>query len=592
MGVDVPTPAAKAMKHIVNSIALKDPQWVDNAPAPKSFKFRTPASNRFKIKRIWKSPSYISYMSRPKTLKTVVLDPIQEALKSPGDNRRIYIDGGQGVGKSHLLLEAVLLLQKNPQFRVLYIHDCYSLTDEGTENEAAALALKDYITDCLNENDLAASQIKSALKAKKFSLKKLLLAVTEHLESVGCELIMVFDQYNAIASKGFTFWSSYPWSIPLYGATGAITIASSSTNNEAYAKVPKDTRKVMFWDSFDDSEYRVWKTRMVNGIPDWDDDAARATTRRVPMFLADLVDAVNGCKNVFAKGLEAYERNQIEQMSLLYNDFFDYRTKDNQEYKATARLMELAIVSQTLVEVHNPQLMDRRFCFRDAKRELTMPHHPLFAMMLVQVRGRTILDSTKALLQAYLDYCNSSDGREPPNSGDIIELGVMNLLRNSGISTKIAISKIKGGEIDNASKGRVFIKKDLPIRWVRPAGTSLPDVLATCLHEFPPSQSSLYFPVTRSLPQVDCFVYMAECRTLYAVQITKVRINTHVPILYKTEHLPQSWIEEEVKLQRLWIGRPFKKKLKKKAHLMEGDLLCDISTYSEFDSVLHQVLEG
>ncbi|KAJ3098663.1 hypothetical protein HDU96_010986, partial [Phlyctochytrium bullatum] len=88
-------------------------------------------------------------MSRPKTLKAVVLDPIQKALEDPISNRRIYIDGGQGVGKSHLLLEMVLLLRKDPRFRVMYMHDCSTLTTKRGPEQAEE-ALREYVADYRN----------------------------------------------------------------------------------------------------------------------------------------------------------------------------------------------------------------------------------------------------------------------------------------------------------------------------------------------------------------------------------------------------------------------------------------------------------
>ncbi|KAJ3097059.1 hypothetical protein HDU96_000556 [Phlyctochytrium bullatum] len=188
--------AAEALVEIVASMEQHS-RWVDDAPLPSSFRFfNTEASHRFNLDRfnLDHEQNTISFMSRSNTLKRIVLDPIQKALKKPGRNRRIYIKGGQGVGKSHLLLEANRKLQ----------------------------------------------QIASELDAVPFYLDKLLSAITEHFEAINCELILVFDQFR----------SRYPVSIPLNGTAGAMTITSATDDNKAPIEVDRFTDKAPFWTPF------------------------------------------------------------------------------------------------------------------------------------------------------------------------------------------------------------------------------------------------------------------------------------------------------------------------------------------------------
>ncbi|KAJ3097057.1 hypothetical protein HDU96_000554 [Phlyctochytrium bullatum] len=587
MDVDALTPPMEAMEKIIFSIDQQSPQWVDNAPAPKSFRFETQASIRFKLNL---KLTTVSYLSRPKTLKSILLEPIQEALRKPYRLRTIYIDGGQGVGKSHLLLETVLRLRNDPCFRVMYMHDCSNLIKKRGE-EQAEKELRNYIAECLTDDDRSVEEIALALGAVPFYLEPFLTAVTEHLKSINCELIMIFDQHNAVGKRGEGIWSAYPWSIPLEGVAGAITIASASANNEAGAKIPEGTRKVPFWSPLDEVEYGVWKERMVSGIPDWNDDAARVTTRGVPLFLAELLGYVTQRNNNFNEGLLAYERYHIDEMSRSYNYFLDSKILMSQEHSETAKIMELAIVSQTPAIPFRPQLMDRRFCFRDIESNLILVHHPLFSRMLVENHRRNILDSTDSFLAAFHTYCQELyPGRELPNSGDIIELGVMNLLAKAGLPDKIKIHPIKGGKLREETVP-ILIKKNLPVKWVEPAGMSLSDKLVFCLGMCP-HKSTLYFPKSRSFAQVDCFVYVADCnpKILYAGQITKMQINNHRSIEYKTEHLPLSWRERDVRLQPLWIGVPFQGTLRETAPLMEGDLVCDIMKYASLNRELERVL--
>ena len=68
--------------------------------------------------------SKVTFMSRPTMLRRVL-------LKTLLDNHppRIYLDGGQGVGKSHLLLELVLELRALG-YCVVYIPDCEVLANQ------------------------------------------------------------------------------------------------------------------------------------------------------------------------------------------------------------------------------------------------------------------------------------------------------------------------------------------------------------------------------------------------------------------------------------------------------------------------------
>ncbi|KAJ3116225.1 hypothetical protein HDU96_010169 [Phlyctochytrium bullatum] len=402
--LDAMTPA-KALMEIVASIQQQSPHWVDNTPAPASFKAETTASHRFEFGREQRT---VSYLARPKTLKRVVLDPIQKALKEkPYRNRTIYIDGGHGVGKSHLLLEAVVLLRKHPRFRVFYMHDCLNLVyAQAKSSSDAQLLVKDYLVECLTDEDLESVDIASALKAPRFRLKDLLSAVTRNLKAVNCELILVFDQHNAIANERHPIRSNYPVNIPLNGAAGAITITSGSVYNEALVNVPESTDELSFWDPFDDEEYRVWKERMASIFPDWDDDAALAMTRNVPIFLNDLVNEIK-CRNCsFKEGAEAYTEDFIVTATKLYTDFIADRTSLYECFENSVRQMmpqiELAIVTRTPTSVCNPAFLDRRFCFEDYPSELIVAHHPLFRTVLARLRGYEGLCTAESLRKSQL----------------------------------------------------------------------------------------------------------------------------------------------------------------------------------------------
>ena len=146
------------------------------------------------------------------------------------------------------------------------------------------------------------------------------------LNGIGVRLVLVFDQFNAIAKKGKSVWGAYPWSIPLRGVPGATVITSSSANNEALAKVPKPTVRIGFWSPFDANEYLVWKQKFVS-IGDWDDADALALTRYVPLFLYELLEAVVDANN-YSDGRRVYFRKFRDDTSQLHNMFITDLIRD------------------------------------------------------------------------------------------------------------------------------------------------------------------------------------------------------------------------------------------------------------------------
>ena len=156
-------------------------------------------------------------------------------------------------------------------------------------------------------------------------------------------LVLVFDQFNAIAKQGESVWGLYSWSIPLRGVPGATVITSSSANNEALAKVPETTVRIGFWSPFDANEYLVWKQKFVS-IGDWDDADALAFTRYVPLFLYELLEAVVDSNN-YSDGRQAYVNKFLDDTSQLHTMFISKQILNFLGSIDDAHLFETALVS-------------------------------------------------------------------------------------------------------------------------------------------------------------------------------------------------------------------------------------------------------
>jgi hypothetical protein len=121
------------------------PTWKE-VPCPTSLTWlnNSIAVSRFNLSA---DGSKVTFMSRPTTLRRVLLKDLL-ANHPP----RIYLDGGQGVGKSHLLLELVLKLRALG-YRVVYMPDCKVLADLKLFVEIAHDELLKYILDALMPAD-------------------------------------------------------------------------------------------------------------------------------------------------------------------------------------------------------------------------------------------------------------------------------------------------------------------------------------------------------------------------------------------------------------------------------------------------------
>jgi hypothetical protein len=526
--------------------------------------------------------SKMTFMTRPTTLRRVLLKDLL-ANHPP----RIYLDGGQGVGKSHLLLELVLNLRARG-YCVVYMPDCMVLANLKRSDELAEKKLLKYILDALKPDDKSHPVIQAALAVMPFHVKRLLEAVVQYLNGIGVRLVLVFDQFNAIAKQGESVWSAYPWSIPLQGVVGATVITSSSANNEALAKVPKPTVRIAFWSPFDASEYLAWKQNFMT-IGDWDDADALALTRYVPLFLSELLEAVENNQN-YSKGRWAYVDKFLDDTSQLHNMFICKQIGAGLGTLESAYSIESALVSGVPLpkKYGNFALVNRQFSYVKHEGRVTfcLSHHPLFADALVQLRGKDILSPVMALLAEFSRFCQANRGGLLPNIGDITELSVRYLLWSLGVPSSFPISTISEGVLYPANA--IFIPPNCDVTWVRSTSRNPATVLLECLGASPPVKNTFYMPINRTLLQIDLVIYLSAQKVLYAIQITTSQFNNHDPVDYDTSHLPIGWAD--VTLKVLWIARPSQAQLTKKATCYEGQLLCDIAKFANVDADLAELI--
>jgi hypothetical protein len=229
-----------------------------------------------------------------------------------------YIQGPLGVGKSHLLYEACLLLSAKPGCRVVYEHDCASWAAlANTPVKAALYFLRsigmafaqdaEVLKLCTQFTDNV-SIVSDAVAAEDAVCNRFLPQLGELCEQLNLKVFFVFDQHNGLTPAMRT---TFPFSLPevrllhvsqLRGV--GMVVISASANNEYYLRLvtmepPLPTRQLT--SGFDLDELRAFlKHEQMFQQPALCETELLAlcvATNRYPLELAFLRDAHNALKS-------------------------------------------------------------------------------------------------------------------------------------------------------------------------------------------------------------------------------------------------------------------------------------------------------
>jgi hypothetical protein len=225
-----------------------------------------------------------------------------------------YVHGPQGVGKSHLLYEAGLLLSTRPDCRVVYEHDCGSWAGQANmpikaalyflRSVAMAFAHDAEVLDLCKHFTASVSLMSDVVAAEDAVCNVFLPQLGDMCKRLKLKIFFVFDQHNSLDPA---MRAAFPYSLPesqllrvsqLRGV--GMVVISASANNEYNLKVatiepPLPTRLVT--SGFDLDELRVFllHERMFQ-LSSLDDDQLQelsVATNRYPLELVLLRDAHN-----------------------------------------------------------------------------------------------------------------------------------------------------------------------------------------------------------------------------------------------------------------------------------------------------------
>ena len=265
----------------------------------------------------------------------ILADSLREELRKREFAIQVY--GPQGVGKSHLLHEAVLLLLiAHSDCRVVYEHDCASWAGlANMPNKATLYWLRSVAMAFADDPQVLAlckqfigsiSLMTDIVAAEDAVCNSFLPQLGDLCKRLKLKVFFVFDQHNSLTPEMRT---TFPYSLPesqllrvsqLRGV--GMVVISASANNEYFLKLatmepPLPSRLVT--SGFDDQELRVFMQheRMFQQ-PLLDEDQLQElsiSTNRYPLELSLLREAYNTlqasgavpvtmqrCINVYEKG--------------------------------------------------------------------------------------------------------------------------------------------------------------------------------------------------------------------------------------------------------------------------------------------------
>ena len=230
-----------------------------------------------------------------------------------------YIQGPQGVGKSHLLYEACLLLSAKPGFRVVYEHDCASWGSLANMPVKAALYFLRSIGMAFSEDaevlelckqfTANVSVVSDVVAAEDAVCNEFLPQLGELCKRLNLKVFFVFDQHNGLTPE---MRNKFPYSLTesqllrvsqLRGV--GMVVISASANNEYYVKLvsmepPLPTRQLTAGFDLDELCAFLQHEKMFQqpALCETELQALCVATNRYPLELAFLRDAHNALKSV------------------------------------------------------------------------------------------------------------------------------------------------------------------------------------------------------------------------------------------------------------------------------------------------------
>lgn len=509
-----------------------------------------------------------AFMHRPPTPENDVVRWLKDTLSS-GASRGAYLQGPQGIGKSHLLYEAVVHFFCEPAgYRVVYISDCKAWGAlRNQASQATQFFIRAVAMACVRESDAELLQLcrdiseRAALLEGESLLERII--VSEFLPRLGdllrasdLRLFFIFDQHNglSVADRG-----RFPFNLPELGLLQttqlrlvSMVVVSASANNQYFLKVasiepPWPT--MMITDGFTEAEAALFLSKH-NVIVSTDDmEQLRYVTNFMPLEL----DVFCAAHDAFRKAnvpdcsirliLQAYEmgsaspyiigrRQTMEARVRLFHSELAAGPDPEFQLKGLRNSIVCMDYGLPLSSFQRRTRLDYSISFLSSR-----PHWqavggpPGTALDYIRPVTPLALDVAKAFYaheQGYAEtevlfitHAFTSAALSPDVKGRVLEQYIVSQLARPG-STLL----IRGRVIlmDGTSSKRIYnlVETSRPFELVRWYGNDVP-----LLSNLGVNSPTLFWPHSPTYPGVDALIWIPEKKTLWLAQITLSAVGEH-----------------------------------------------------------------
>jgi hypothetical protein len=486
-----------------------------------------------------------------------------------------YIQGPQGVGKSHLLYEAAVLLSLTPGCRVVYEHDCASWATYankpieatlywiravamGFSGDAPVVALCKEFTEKV-------AVMKDPADAESAVRNLFLPHLGVLCARLKLKVFFVFDQHNSLTPE---MRKTFPYSLPEAGllyvsqlrGVGMVVI-SASANNEYFLDVAmKQPPWPMFPlnTGFSPSEVTLFLQRHGWDVPATEEAQLQYETNGFPLELAYLVQARSLLRDAgrdysFEAVLNAYLYGRDMAMMEGRRDYFALvvRHFDQKLESEAARkqvingviclqlqLPASALPGQVILNRQLSFLSDRPFGSTVTSGSGSLDYiHPITPMARAAAVNFYLTDPEyTAAFQLAFNQVFTSPTLEPAVRGLMLQRYIIQQLRLSTSFDLFAQQYTAGHALTRVA---ALCRSRIPLRCVEWFGNDVPPATVSRTEDL------LLVPLSPNYPGVDFLVWKADVAGLFLFQVTMSSV---------AKHRSNFW-QGDLDLERRWIGK-------------------------------------
>jgi hypothetical protein len=520
-----------------------------------------------------------TFMRRQET--RVLAAWLMEELRKQEFAAHVY--GPQGVGKSHLLYEVVLLLTAQSDCRIVYEHDCASwaglanmpikATLYWLRSVAMAFAQDPEVLALCKQFIGSVSLMTDIVAAEDAVCNSFLPQLGDLCKRLKLKVFFVFDQHNSLTPEMRT---KFPYSLPesqllrvsqLRGV--GMVVISASANNEYFLKLatlepPLPTRLVTSGFDFDELRMFMQHERLFKDLP-LDDNQLQelaVATNLYPLELSLLRDAYNALQGsgtapvTLQRCIDVYEKGDV-QLGIFGRTktfaariaAFDKRVRDEPDERqrlingVVCMKLELPLSSFPFAVQLNLGICYEHDAPQSASFSELSPRggpaqyiHPITPAALQAAVAFYSPDAAYTERESSaVSFIFQSPQLSRPVRGRVLEDYIMQQL-SSATSFEL-VGRKYGAKHKRGARGNLLasIRGLQTVRWYG----EIPSV------DLNLSKDLLLWPYAYNYPGVDGLIWLAKSRTLLLLQITLSSVGTHASNFWKSnEKLRSRWLDK------------------------------------------------